>query len=127
MPQVHWKRPSRLAAISLGLVGAAIGICLEHYGVSWKYSETGFGSLLLVWGLVSLFRPEWHRPRFWLVVSALLILHLIGWMYLARRIVHFGFALMFVLVVVEIMLGAWLILKAIPEDNTTILKYIGPR
>jgi hypothetical protein len=97
---------------------------LQQHGVSWKYSETGLGTILLVWCLLSAFRPEWRKRRFWLVMAGIVVLHLIGWVSLASRIERFGFALMLLLVIVEIMLGASVILKAIPEDYQVMVDYI---
>jgi hypothetical protein len=119
-----WNRPGRLAAISVGVAIGIIGLFLQQRGVSWKYSEAGLGTILLVWCLLSVFRPEWHRRRFWLVMSGIVLVHLTGWVYLANRMERFGFALMFILVIVEIMLGASVILKAIPEDYQLMVDYI---
>jgi len=112
-----WTRPGRLATISVGLAACVVSIFLEQRGVKWKYSETGFGTIILVWYLLSKFRPEWHKRRFWLVMTAIMAVHLTGWVYLANRIERFGFALMFMLLVVEIVLAASAIIKATAEDS----------
>jgi hypothetical protein len=109
---------------SVGLISALISLFLQQQGVSWKYSETGFGTIILVWCLLSVFRPEWQRRRFWLVMAAIVVAHLTGWVYLTNRIERFGFGLMFLLVVVEIMVGATVVLKAIPEDYQVMVDYI---
>jgi hypothetical protein len=57
-------------------------------------------------------------------MAAIVVVHLTGWVYLANRIERFGFGLMFLLVIVEIMLGASVILKAIPEDYAIMVDYI---
>jgi hypothetical protein len=93
-------------------------------GISWKYSEVAFGTAIVLWALLSGFRPEWRRARYWLVLAAVVGVHLWGWLYLARRIDRFGFALMFLLVVVELAIGASLISKLIPEDEEGMLDYI---
>jgi len=77
--------------------------------------------------LLSIFRPEWHRPRFWMVMAAIISVHLAGWVYLANRIERFGVGLMFLMVIVELMVGASVILKAIPDDYATMLEYIHRR
>lgn len=118
------NRPGRLSAILVGLAASVISLFLEKQGVSWKYSETGLGTILLVWCLLSAFRPEWHRRRFWLLMAAIVVAHLAVWVYLAHSIDRFGFISMFILVIVEIILGAGVILRAIPEDYQVMVDYI---
>jgi hypothetical protein len=103
---------------------AVVGIFLEEHGLVWKYSEVAVGTVLLVWFLLAAFRPEWHRRRFWGAIGAIATLHLSGWIYLANRIHHFGFALMFLLLITEITLGAGLILRMIPEDYSVMVDRI---
>jgi hypothetical protein len=117
-------RPSRLVTISFGIAASVVGIFLEQYGVSWKYSEIGFGTIILVFCLLSGFRPEWQRRRFWLVMAVIVVPHLTGWVYLANRIERFGFALGFILLIGEIVVGAGMIFKAIPEDYQVMVDYI---
>lgn len=119
-----WNRPGRAVAISVGLMAGLISLFLQQQGVSWKYLETGLGTILLVWCLLSAFRPEWPKRRFWGVIAAIVVAHLIGWVYLTNRIERFGLGLMFLLVVVEIVLGAIVVLKAIPEDYQVMVDYI---
>jgi hypothetical protein len=121
-----WNRPRHLTAIFVGLTVGVVGTFLERQGVSWKYSEIGGGTVLLVWFLLSAFRPEWRKRRFWFVVG-IVVVHLTGWVYLTTRIERFGFPLMFILVIVEIALGASAILKAIPEDYQVMVDYISRR
>ena len=118
------NRPGRVAGILVGLAAFVVGLLLDKQGVSWKYSETGLGTIMLLWCLLSAFRPEWHRRRFWIVLAAIITAHLAGWVYLAQRIERFGFILMFILIIVEIMLGAGVILRAIPEDYQVMVDYI---
>ena len=82
-----------------------------------------FGTLILVWLLLSYFRPEWHRCRFWVAMVTVTTLHLCLWSYLAKRIDRFGFGLMFILVIVELVLAATLITKLIPEDQQAMADY----
>ena len=117
-------RPGKFSVILVGVAASILSLFLEHRGVSWKYSDTGFGTILLVWCLLSIFRPEWHRPRFWTVMAAITIVHLAGWVYLANRIERFGFGWMFLLVIVELMVGGSVVLKAIPEDYAIMVDYI---
>jgi hypothetical protein len=119
-----WKRPRRGAGVLIGLAAAAVGIFLGEHGVGWKYSEVGVGTVLLLWCLLAVFRPEWHRCRFWGAIAAIVALHLSGWIYLANRINHFGFALMFLFVIIEIVLGAAVILRVIPEDYSIMVDHI---
>ena len=119
-----WSRPGRLIAISVGIIAGLISLVLQEYGVGWKYSEIFFGTILLVWCLLSIFRPEWHRQRFWPAMIAIVAVHLTGWTYLANRIERFGFVFMFLLIIVEIMLGAGVILKSIPEDYGVMVDHI---
>lgn len=79
---------------------------------------------MLLWLLITGFRPEWRRVRFWIVIAAITGVHLGVWIFLANRLDRFGFGLMFILVVVELVLGASLIAKSIPEDEQVMLDYI---
>jgi hypothetical protein len=117
-------RPGRAAAALVGLVGSVIGIVLETRGIAWKYSEIGFGTLMLAWLLLSGFRPEWRRARFWMSMTAILAIHLAVWISLATRIDRFHFGPMLILLAVELVLGASLIAKAIPEDERIMLQYV---
>jgi hypothetical protein len=57
-------------------------------------------------------------------MTAIILAHLAGWVYLTNRIERFGFGWMFLLVIVELMVGASVVLKAIPEDYATMVDYL---
>jgi hypothetical protein len=120
-----WHRPARVIAILTGLAGAITSLWLESEGIRWKYSEVGFGTLMLLWLLLSGFRPEWRRIRFWIVMAGLTAAHLAAWIFLANKVERLGFGLMYILIVAELVLGASLIAKAIPEDEQAMLAHIG--
>jgi hypothetical protein len=119
-----WHRPARIVAVFVGLAGSIISLWLERKGIRWKYSEVGFGTVLLVWLLITSFRPEWRRLRFWIVMVGITSVHLVVWIFLSNRLDRFGLGLMFLLVVGELVLGASLIAKIIPEDEQVMLDYI---
>ena len=119
-----WHRPGIFLAFCLGSAVFVISLFLEQHGISRKYSETGLATILLVSCLLLAFRPVWHRVRFWIVIATIVAVHLDGWIYLANKIERFGFALMFVLVIAEIVLGASAILTAMPEDYQVMADYI---
>ena len=119
-----WRRPGRLAAVAVGLLVAVIGAVLEGHGYGWKYSDIGITTVLLVWFLLAGFRPEWHRVRYWLVSSAIVAAHLVGWIRLTSTINHIGFPLMFAIVIAELVVAATLIVKTIPEDENVMSDYI---
>ena len=119
-----WNRPNWVLTTLIALGALCVSVLMEKLGVSWKYSEIWCGTAILLWLLLSFFRPEWRRLRFWMVLAAIIGMHLCGWAFLAARIERFGFALMFVLLVVELVLGASLIAKAIPEDERSMLDHI---
>lgn len=119
-----WRRPGRLAVIAVGLLAAVIGAVLQGQGFGWKYSDIGITTVLLVWFLLAGFRPEWHRVRYWLVLSATVVAHLVGWIQLTSTKVHIGFPLMFVIVIAELVVAAILIVKVIPEDQSVMSDYI---
>ncbi len=108
----------------MGLTGGIISLWLESKGSRWKYSEVGFGTLMLLWLLLTGFRPEWRRIRFWIVMASLTVGHLALWIFIANKVERFGFGLMFMLIVAELVLGASLIAKAIPEDEQIMLAHI---
>lgn len=112
-----WHRPSRFVAGCVGLFAATVGWILQSWGARGAYFETAFTGLIVLWCLLSAFRSEWRRSRFWVVVSVISGLHIFLWLYLERRSGHIGFALMFVVVVLELVLGATAVVKTIPEDQ----------
>ena len=57
-------------------------------------------------------------------MAAIIAAHLAVWVYLGHRIERFGFISMFILVIVEIIIGAGAILRAIPEDYQVMVDYI---
>jgi hypothetical protein len=119
-----WHRPARIVAVLAGIAGAIISLWLERRGIRWKYSEVGFGTVMLLWLLITGFRPAWSRLRFWMVMTAITAVHLAVWISLANKFDRFRFGVMFVLLVAELVLGASLIAKAIPEDEQVMLDYI---
>ena len=119
-----WRRPGRLAAITVGLLAAVIGAVLQGHGFGRKYSDIGITTVLLVWLLLAGFRPEWHRMRYWLVLSAIVAAHLAGWIYLTSAIEHVGFPLMFAIVIAELVVAGTLIVKVIPEDESVMRDYV---
>ena len=62
--------------------------------------------------------------RYWLVLSAIVVAHLVGWIHLTSNIDHIGFPLMFVIVIAELVVAAALLVKAIPEDQSVMSDYI---
>ena len=119
-----WSRPSRTIVVLFGLLGTVISGILDQKGIPWKYSEVVFGTLLLLWLLLSGFRPEWRRARYWIAMAVTTALHLWLWLFLVSRIDRFGFALMFVLVIVELTVAGSVIAKLIPEDEKAMLEHI---
>jgi hypothetical protein len=97
---------------------------LRQKGIASPYFETGFTGVLVLWLLMAGFRPEWKRFRYWLVLLGIAASHIALWIYLERRIEHLGFVPMFALVSGEVVLGATLIAKLIPEDTQLMLEYI---
>lgn len=119
-----WRRPSRTVTIAFAIAGSVVSFALERKGIRWKYSETAFGTIMLVWLLLSGFRPEWRKARYWVALAFITALHLLLWLFLASRVERFGLGLMFVLLVAELALGATLLAKVMPEDETTMLDYL---
>jgi hypothetical protein len=119
-----WRRPSRVAAIVVGLSAAVVGAVLQEHGFGWKYSDVGITTVLLVWFLLAGFRPAWHRVRYWLLLCAIVAAHVVGWVRLTSSIEHIGFPLMFGIVIVEVFVAATLIMRAIPEDEKVMGDYI---
>ena len=89
-----WRRPTRVIAWVVGLGAAIVGELLKQNGIASPYFETGFTGILVLW------------------------------VYLERRIGHLGFVPMFALVSGEVLLGATLVAKLIPEDTQLMLEYI---
>lgn len=52
------------------------------------------------------------------------VLHIAFWLYIEHRTGHLGFIPMFTLVAVELVVGAALIMKLIPEDFEVMRAYI---
>ncbi len=119
-----WGRRARIIVGSFGVLAALLTFFLQRHGVDRKYSEIGFGTFLLLLLLLSAFRPVWNRLRFWAVLGVILATHLAGWTFLATRTEHFSFLPMFIILVIEVALGASVIAKAIPEDERTVLDYV---
>ena len=111
------RRLTRFVAIGIGLAAAIIGEGLQSKGLSQSYVETGLTTLLLLWALLAAFRPEWRRSRYWLAMLGIAVLHISFWLYIERRTGQLGFIPMFTLVAVELVVGAALIMKLIPEDQ----------
>jgi hypothetical protein len=119
-----WQRPTRFVAISLGAAAAVIGIVLQRNGTSGVYVETAFTAVLLLWVLLAAFRPEWRRSRYWLAMAVIMGSHVALWLSLERRTGHLGFVPMFALLVVEIIIAAALVFKAMPDDAEVTRDYI---
>jgi len=119
-----WRRPTRVIAWVVGLGAAIVGELLKQNGIASPYFETGFTGILVLWVLMAGFRPEWKRFRYWLVLLGITASHIALWVYLERRIGHLGFVPMFALVSGEVLLGATLVAKLIPEDTQLMLEYI---
>jgi len=107
-----WRRPTRVIAWVVGLGAAIVGELLKQNGIASPYFETGFTGILVLWVLMAGFR---------LGITAS---HIALWVYLERRIGHLGFVPMFALVSGEVLLGATLVAKLIPEDTQLMLEYI---
>lgn len=119
-----WKRPGRLVFGVVGVIAAIIGALLQRHGFERKYTDIGITTLFLVWLLLSAFRPEWRRVRFWAVLGAITAAHIAGWWFLTSAVEKLGFPLMFVIVVAELVACATLIIKAIPGDEKSMGDYI---
>jgi len=76
------------------------------------------GTGLLVWYLLSRFRPVWPEGRFWLVMAAIVATHLAVWIYFVNRIERFGFVFMLCLLVAQITLAATVILKTFQGNGS---------
>ena len=119
-----WRRPTPLIAITVGLGAAIVGELLQQKGITAPYFEIGFTGILLLWLLLAGFRPEWRRIRYWLALLGIVVSHIALWVYLERRIGHMGFVPKFAMVSLELVIGATLIAKLIPEDTQAMVEYI---
>ena len=97
---------------------------LQHKGVTEVYLETAFTGLLVLWGLLAAFRPEWRHSRHWFVLLGIVVAHAALWILVERRVGHVGFIPMFTVVVVEFAIGAAVVVRVIPEDVQAVLDYI---